>query len=74
VARKFDNGLLKQILEGSLAGSSSAGRASNRWENRMWMLIAQLLNTKIWCAVARCRGDYRKKTGETMARIWAKDL
>lgn len=41
VARKFDNILSKQILEGSLGGRSSAGTARNRWEDRMWKLVAQ---------------------------------
>ena len=41
---------------------------------RQDVVVAQLLNTKIWCAVARCGSDQRKKTGATMIRIWAEDL
>ena len=36
-------------------------------------IFAGQLNVKNWYPVARCRSDWRKKTGETTTRKWARE-
>lgn len=45
----------------------------NRWEAKVWNNVNKLLNTKNWHAAATHSSDWRKKTGESMARKWTEE-
>jgi hypothetical protein len=40
----------------------------------MWKNAKKFLNTKNWHAAARHSSDWRKKTGESMARKWVEEI
>lgn len=72
VVRMLVNRIPKWILEGSFRGWPARKRR-NRWEAKVWKNAERFLNTKNWHAAARHSSDWRKKTGESMARKWAEE-
>ena len=72
VVRMFVNRIPKWILEGNFRGQP-ATKPRNGWEAKVWKNAKKFLNTKNWHAATRHSSDWRKKTGESMARKWAEE-
>ena len=51
-----------------LVRARPSGKPYNRWEDEERKDAANLLNTENWSGSARRRSDWRKKTGDAMAR------
>jgi hypothetical protein len=73
VIRMLVNRIPKRILEGSFRGWP-ARKPRNGWEVKIWKNAKKFLNTKNWRAAARRSSDWRKKTGESMARKWVEEI